>query len=437
MSYGLICNWRNVNRKQLSRLGHASRVHRKNVFAVLLLGVAVISLTRVLIVAASTDSSLTPSSQVIPENYFGMHMHSAHGKTPWPSVTFGSWRLWDAAVNWAKLEPNKGDWRWEILDRDVELARQHNVDLLLTLGRTPRWASARPNEPQDSRYGNPGERAEPRDLQDWRDYVRTVATRYKGRIHEYEIWNEPNARNFYTGTPSAMADLAREAYAILKQVDSSNVVLSPSPSGTIGSNWLAEYLQAGGGKYADIIGYHFYVRDSPPEEMVQRISTVKGILAKNGLGDRPLWDTEAGRIPPLPSDEGPAFVSRAYILNWAGGVQRFYWYAWDNEGMGVRLTEDGIPTQAARAYAETEKWLVGARMESCANNSGTWVCKLEREPGYTGWIVWQAGRDSSWEIPKGWGVSQITELSGARHELPSSGKIEIGPTPMLLEARTR
>ena len=425
-----------MNRNRLYRSIVTSPIHQRNVIGVLL-SVLLVCLGCGLIMAARTDTGLTPGPQIIPENYFGMHMHFAHSKTPWPSVTFGSWRLWDAAVNWTKLEPNKGDWQWEILDRDVELARQHNVDLLLTLGRTPRWASARPNEAQESRNGNLGERAEPKDLQDWRNYVRTVATRYKGRIHEYEIWNEPNSNGFYTGTPQAMVDLAREAYVILKQVDPSNIVLSPSPTGSTGPSWLAEYLRAGGGAYADIFGYHFYVRAAPPEEMANRISTVKAILVENGLGEKPLWDTEAGRIPPLRGDEAAAFIARAYILNWASGVRRFYWYAWDNDGMGVRLTEDGSPTQAARAYAETEKWLVGARMESCANNSGTWVCKLAREPGYTGWIVWQTERPSSWDVPKTWGVSKMTELSGAQHQLPSSGRIDIGPTPVLLEARTR
>jgi beta-glucosidase/6-phospho-beta-glucosidase/beta-galactosidase len=34
----------------------------------------------------------------------------------------------------------------------------------------------------------------------WRTFVRAVATRYKGQIEAYEIWNEPNLKMFWTGS---------------------------------------------------------------------------------------------------------------------------------------------------------------------------------------------------------------------------------------------
>ena len=41
----------------------------------------------------------------------------------------------------------------------------------------------------------------PQDLADWDDWVRQVATRYKGRITAYQPWNEANLTTFSTGTP--------------------------------------------------------------------------------------------------------------------------------------------------------------------------------------------------------------------------------------------
>ena len=55
--------------------------------------------------------------------------------------------------------------------------------------------------------------------------------RYRGRVHAYEIWNEPNHPDFFSGRPETMLELARQAYQILKQVDGSVIVVSPSATG--------------------------------------------------------------------------------------------------------------------------------------------------------------------------------------------------------------
>jgi len=162
-------------------------------------------------VAASPSEVLKPPARAIPATFFGMHIHRAPVSTPWPSVPFQAWRLWDTHTTWAQLEPEKGNWDWRMLDRTVALAESHGVEVLYTMGRTPRWASARPAQMGRNPNAEPGGMAEPKNLEDWRNYVRTVATRYKGRIKAYEIWNEPNLENFYSGTPEAMVDLAPRA----------------------------------------------------------------------------------------------------------------------------------------------------------------------------------------------------------------------------------
>src|SRR5580704_5261031 len=108
----------------------------------------------------------------ITAQYFGMHIHHTASGTPWPPVQFGSWRLWDSGVAWPQLEPQLGKWDFTLLDRYVQLAAQHHVEIVLTLGLTPAWASARPQEPSAYSRGNA---AEPRSLADWEDYVRVVA----------------------------------------------------------------------------------------------------------------------------------------------------------------------------------------------------------------------------------------------------------------------
>ncbi len=308
---------------------------------------------------------------------------------------------------------------------------------MLVLGLSPHWASARPTE--KSTYGS-GNAAEPKNLEYWSDYVRTVATRYKGRIRYYEIWNEPNLEGFYTGTMAEMLRLSQKAYQILKEVDPSITVVSPSAahSGDSGLTWLEEYLSRGGGAYADTIAYHFYVNPEPPEAMETAISQVRELMAKYEI-NKSLWNTEAGwsKPKPFPSEElAAAYVARAYILNWAGGVSRFYWYAWDNQNwVSLPMVEADRTTltPAAVAYANVQKWLVGAQMSPCQSNSqNTWICQLKRDRGYQGWIVWNPDGKLRFNVPDRWRVKQIRDLAGTERDL-SGNSIEIGPSPLLLE----
>lgn len=401
----------------------------------LLVGLLLFSSLGTAIWATAESDSLRPAAGPIPATFFGMHIHRAPVGTPWPSVPFKAWRLWDSHTTWAQLEPQKGEWDWRMLDRTVDLADSHGVEVLYTMGRSPRWASARPNDRGRNPNAEPGGMAEPRDLEDWRNYVRKVATRYKGRIKAYEIWNEPNLENFYSGTPEAMVNLAREAYTVLKQVDPSITVVSPSAVGPTGLPWLKEYLERGGGKYADVIGYHFYVRGQEPEAMLGFIDQVHELTRKYGVADKPLWNTEAGWLQPYRIDpqDGPAYLSRAYILNWADGVTRFYWYAWDNQGARVRLTEDdeATSTPTARAYAELQKWMVGARMDSVKQDGGTWICQLSRDRANS-WILWNPDHDTKFDLPKSSDVNMIRKLSGDR-AIFTGNKVVVGPTPILLE----
>ncbi len=399
-------------------------------------------------VAAQTYR-LRPPASTIPATHFGLIIHhlvqGATPLTPWPSIPFGTWRLWDAYVVWANLEPQKGKWDFGTLDKYVSMAQQHDVQILMPIGFPPSWASERPKEAPAFR---PGSAAPPRNMSDWENYVRTLATRYKGRIHYWELWNEPNLKPFYTGTVPHMVELAKAAYTILKQVDPSNKLVSPPATGPdTGPSWLASYLKAGGGRYADIVGFHFYEMQAP-EEMVPLIEKVKMVMEEGGVGDMPAWGTEIGwyiqnkagnvklsntswRV--LSSAQAQAYVARSYILTWAAGVRRLYWYDWDSSTEGL-AEPGGERKQAAYAYYITEKWLIGARMMSCDSDpSGTWVVHITRAGGYNGYIVWNVGGPKNFSIPQSWDVQDVWHIYDRTDTLPRAGSFVVGIEPVLLE----
>src|SRR4028118_353033 len=146
----------------------------------------------------------TPTS-VIPASLFNLNVINLEYGAAWPTIPFKGWR--NAYADWSIVEPNKGEWHFEYLDSDIALAQQHRVEMMLILKYTATWASARPTEPgccYPLPWTSKGNTAEPRNIEDWRNYIRTVATRYKGRVHYYELWNEPNVPRFYSGTVEQM-----------------------------------------------------------------------------------------------------------------------------------------------------------------------------------------------------------------------------------------
>jgi Glycosyl hydrolases family 39 len=391
----------------------------------------------------------TPGS--IPLSFFGMHIHRADTTTRWPKSPIGSWRLWDAYVAWPNLEPDRGKWDFRRLDSFVLKAERAGASLLLPLGLSPRWASARPDEKASYQ---PGNAAEPLRIEDWRNYVRTVASRYRGKIYDYEIWNEANLKGFYSGSLDTLIALTREAYLILKEVDPANRLVSPAFVGgdQAIAPWFELFLQKGGGRYVDIIGYHFYVPKGPPEMMIPLINQAHDAMRRAGVLDKLLWSTEAGwlilnreqEFKPdsydktwvvLDEDQASAYLARAFIIAWAYGLQRYYWYAWDNGLMGFIEPISKREKKLVSTYDTVVRWLEGAQLDSCTEQARVWHCAIHRSDGSRGIIVWkESGGSSAFAIPLDWKIAQVEALDGSREDLLPIGRanIPISEQPRLL-----
>ncbi len=342
----------------------------------------------------------------IPREYFGLHIHRADQGTAWPGVPFGSWRLWDSYVGWAQLEPKKGQWDFTRLDRYVAMAELTKVDILLPLAMTPRWASARPDEP--SAY-QPGNVAEPASLADWSHYVGTVGARYKGKIKHYEVWNEPSDKTHYSGDLATLVKMTCEAKRVLKEIDPAIKLVSPaSAGGGRHIDYLDKFLAAGGAKCIDIVGHHFYVFKESPEAMIPLIRGVKKVMANNGVGHLPLWNTETGYwiangdgTPDHPmvakggwkrlklEKESGDYLVRAFLIARAEGVDRFYWYSWDNRyGLGMIEPTNGKAKPMTEAWRTVASSLIGANKLSCKNSTDKWICSFVRQSGEAAQIAW-------------------------------------------------
>lgn len=385
--------------------------------------------------------SVGPTLKPLPANFFGMHIHRADTTTRWPFVRFGTWRLWDAGVTWNNIETSRGQYRFEKLDLLVSKAIEQGVEPVFVLGMTPQWASSRPYE--QCPYGM-GCSAEPSNMADWENFIRTLATRYKGRIRYYELWNEPKFSEFetatgafYSGKLSNLVEMGRVAARVLKEVSPSNRLITPGFTGE--GDRLERFLEAGGKEYCDVIAFHFYARN--PERMLVKIRTVQRIMSRQGVADRELWNTEQGYevvgpegMPGTMGFEVPdmetqaAYIPRSLALAGAAGVSRFYFYSWER-----LLTEnETVPTVGAHAYGVAVRWLKDTSIDSCrTEDDAVWVCSLRRK-GRNAWMVWNAGTASAWTIPIDWNIHAYESADGQAGGLEQAS-IAIGQTPILLK----
>jgi len=245
---------------------------------------------------------------IIPDTLFGLHINYASKKTPvppqspWPFAQFGIWRLWESYVSWPRLETEKNKWYLDVLDDNLALAKEHAVRLIIPLAFSPTWASSRPdqlsayNKKADSSKDGLGWAAYPRNIEDFRNYVRIIAERSKGSGNFYEIWNEPNASVFFSGTVDELITLHKEAHMILKQIDPTGMVISSPPVN--GISYLDRLLAAGLADYCDIIGIHLYTEAQDSIYNCQKLLMINSRRAHQTLKKykvtKPLWNTESG-----------------------------------------------------------------------------------------------------------------------------------------------
>jgi hypothetical protein len=378
----------------------------------------------------------------------------------WPWIAHGSIRVWNAYTAWYDVNPAPGTFNFGRLDAIVNEATTRGARVLLTLGRTPTWASARPDEASGA---VPGSAAEPANVCDWIAYVDALATRYAGRVEGFEVWNEPafadfenpyrddgSAKQYFSGTAAAMVQLTAHARAVVKAADPAALIVGPGITCEAnGVGRLAAFLDAGGGELCDVLGYHFYL--PYPEDAVREALAVQATMRARGLS-LPLWDTEAGYVldeanatpidkvdrqgwaEPLSPHNAGIFLARSFLLQFAFGVERLYWYTWDHDiapdpmglaGSGQALNDQGT------AYAKVQGWLKGATLTRWDwTPSGRWTISARRGPQAFA-VTWrERGTETLATTPR----TTAEPLFGPAW-LTQGAAIAIGQEPVLLVDR--
>ncbi len=208
---------------------------------------------------------------------------------------------------WRDIYPTKNDPpHWQNADEVVAEAAYRGLKIVARLGLPPTWAITSPNRPEDP----------PFDLTAFATYCSELATRYKGQITAYQVWNEPNLdREWLDHTPNAASyvRVLSACYKALKAADPAAVVISAglAPTGTLSpqvipdEQYLREMYQAGASAYYDVLGLNAPGYKSPPEtdpaslgdfrwQTFRHVEDMRALMVANGDGAKQVAILEMG-----------------------------------------------------------------------------------------------------------------------------------------------
>ena len=114
-----------------------------------------------------------------------------------------------------RIERKRGQRDWSVTDSAIDKLAEVDIEPLFVLLGSPSWANGVPADVPEHQQYVP---AEPKRFATWlsafTDFAYDAALRYKGRVHRWEIWNEPNLAAFWRPRPTV--DQYAEVYARLR-----------------------------------------------------------------------------------------------------------------------------------------------------------------------------------------------------------------------------
>ncbi|WP_432546897.1 cellulase family glycosylhydrolase [Kineococcus sp. SYSU DK004] len=281
--------------------GRPSRMRLVHVVLSLLVAV---SLATAPAAGASSAPSPAPSAPTGSAPSVGVHVHGT-----WSTYTDAERlvvldRLAAAGVGWIRLDLGwasyeercsgcTSQWYVDRADRVIDAARARGIKVLAQVGMTPVWASP-----------GGGTNAPPADVREFGRFMRWLSAHLAGRVDAYEIWNEPNLKRFWNGTPAQYVRLAQVGYSAVKDVDPGVPVVLGGTSYN-DTSWLRQAYDAGAAGSFDVLATHPYLAPSDQAPgtadtkgtniyLLTHVASVRRLMVERGDGHKQIWFTEFG-----------------------------------------------------------------------------------------------------------------------------------------------
>jgi hypothetical protein len=431
-----------------------------------LAAVAALATAGTLLATTPAEAALQPA---VNGGQFGLNFLGI-GSTAWPSVPYGTLRLFDNGFMWRDLQPNaptstSDGWdqaRLNQLDTVINAAHAKGKRVILVLGSSPDWAVQSQcmwGGQQAKGLPTPAATCPPRNPDGtingalWVAYVtKLLQLPHAAYINTVEVWNEANFPTFFNDSPEAAADLTYVTRKAVKAVRPSVGILSPRfgarhPSAL---TWFDRYLRRAKARWGspyDAVAMHLYpTGTNGPESMLGVLGSTKALMAKYGVATKRIWDTETGAgyragNQVMRGDQIPGRVVRTFLTELTNGVYSTSWYAWNDRNFGGDPINNGNAlTAAGLGFKTVYGWMVGNRAYGpCHKMASTgawrygWVCDIALRDGTHGRVLWNVAPGMAiltYTAPRG--VFRLYGSTGASKAIGGGYRFRLGEAPVLI-----
>jgi hypothetical protein len=153
------------------------------------------------------------------------------------------------AFSWNGIEPERGQYRFEFWDKLVDESQHAGIELIPYVAYTPKWAATG----EANFWEKP-----PADPADYARVMRTLALRYRGKVRHWELWNEPDNREYWDGSVEQFAKTIIAAAKAIKEVAPEDVLVLGGMSRGPGSFFEQLISKYHVDQYVDVLAMHAY-----------------------------------------------------------------------------------------------------------------------------------------------------------------------------------
>lgn len=153
---------------------------------------------------------------------------------------------------WARLEVERGQNNWPVLDSFVLPAHDKGFKLIVNSYGTPIWAIDKPDTGVRIIPKHQGQM--PRSLNLWAAHLDALVDRYPF-VHDWELWNEPGLQGgsvFWYGSPDEFCELTKVGYETIKAKQPDSIIWTSCPFPEL----YKIMLKQGAAKYFDKYDCH-------------------------------------------------------------------------------------------------------------------------------------------------------------------------------------
>ena len=275
-------------------------------------------------------------------NGFGVNIHFTRQSRDLDMIAEGGFKFIRMDLSWSGVEKSKGVYDFDKSGYDAltKGCAERGIHIVYILDYSNKlYEEDRSVRTEDGRKA-------------FAAFAEAAAKRYGGQGILWEIWNEPNIKQFWTPQPSVedYCKLVEETAPRIRAADPGSQVVAGATS-QIPMSWLEDCFKAGLLKWIDVLSVHPY-RSKAPETVVADYAKLRELIKQYAPAGKEVpvisgewgysninWDKSR-----LTEQQQAEYLARMFLINLHQGVPVSIWYDWKNDGADPNEREHNFGT---------------------------------------------------------------------------------------------